>query len=102
MDIQTVQMWGKKSLWDVSPDLQVAGTVLTVKAGTFKILGVDYLLTDDATYDFSPFPAAEHFISGSLVEDKVTSAVSVLIDEVEALEEILLGIINEYDAVQDK
>lgn len=61
-------------------DLEVAGMTVTVKAGTFYSEGVAYELLEDQEY--IPVPGVATFgVTGRLIQDRATGAVSLYIDE---------------------
>ena len=62
-------------------DVQVAGMTITVKAGDFRICGVDYQLGEDQEFDASADDTEETCLDAYLVVDKSDDSVALLVDE---------------------
>jgi hypothetical protein len=83
MIVEVVSLKAPADLTHALFDVSVTGTVMTVSAGTFKIDGVDYTLTEDETFDFAPLPAKTTYYAAYLVRVKEGGELRVLVDEVQ-------------------
>lgn len=60
---------------------QVVGMIITVKAGTLRIIGRDVVFTEDFGHEV-PSSSVERYLKGFLVRNKTTDEITVVVDEI--------------------
>lgn len=66
---------------NINLDVQVDGMTITVKAGSFRVCGVDYQLAEDQEFEVTADAAELTGIEGWLVVDKASGLPVVFVEE---------------------
>jgi hypothetical protein len=83
----TIKYFDMAAPWGpIDLPFSVLGLTITVGAGKFDVVGTEYELPEDNTYDVEPDQDHDLWLSGYLVRDKASGDVFVLVEAVTALE----------------